>query len=289
MSVQAEPVTTAVEVTPSTSEAAPQEATPVTTEAAPTDATPPVESEPAAEPVFATVNGVSYKDDYDLFESSPELAPLRDRLVRDTVEDEQRKSQTKFESYAASEDAKRVLDTVQGHLGRLAQKVDEGDLEGAHRIWDSFLAYAERFDPAWQGRFVEQGRGQEAGALYNQMRTFLPDRRSQDEFNDYAKSAFANDGKNAWDGIMKKFVSTIEKRAADGAYERGVKDTKAAQTANAQAEANNGQGPDNTRASAGSSISTLAEAERRYNLPYGHPDRISHEDFKGYRTQFGVK
>lgn len=39
----------------------------------------------------------------------------------------------------------------------------------------------------------------------------------------------------------------------------------------------------------GGAIKSLADAERRYVLPDGHPEKISHESFKAYRQSVGVK
>jgi hypothetical protein len=39
----------------------------------------------------------------------------------------------------------------------------------------------------------------------------------------------------------------------------------------------------------GDSIDSYEEASRRYNLPLGHPQKLSHEDFKDQRLRFGIR
>ncbi len=63
-----------------------------------------------------------------------------------------------------------------------------------------------------------------------------------------------------------------------------------AQIEGRKAQVREGAGPSATTGSAGrGGINSLAEAERRYNLPSGHPEKIDHGQFKEAASRFGAK
>jgi hypothetical protein len=89
------------------------------------------------------------------------------------------------------------------------------------------------------------------------------------------------------------FDSTVEereKKAEEKGYRRGLKEGSGASTAVAKGQIRGKGGPDTAQAtSGGTSVRNMAEADHRYTLPEGHPDKMSHADYKAARERFGIK
>lgn len=109
-------------------------------------------------------------------------------------------------------------------------------------------------------------------------------RQHLQEFEAELASGKQLDGK---DNAILRFV----KAAYEHGKQEGLKLSGKADTEVAKAAANAGKGPDPAQkgaASAGGPINSMDDADRRYNLPAGHPEKISHQAYKEARKRFGV-
>ena len=85
----------------------------------------------------------------------------------------------------------------------------------------------------------------------------------------------------------------ISKAKHEAALREAKKEARAAALLEAQQGITAGKpGPDTARkdVTGGSrTIQTMDDADRRYNLPAGHPERIEHDAYKEARERLGVK
>ena len=100
-----------------------------------------------------------------------------------------------------------------------------------------------------------------------------------------------DNGKEAVQDFMKALVKSVREDADKKGYERGVKMGRSGQIEATKAETRTGKGPAEVKGGSSSAkgITSMDDADRRYNLPTGDPQAITHDQYKEARERFGKK
>ena len=112
---------------------------------------------------------------------------------------------------------------------------------------------------------------------------------SSDLARDFA-AKLVTDAKSGGNGqdVMKDFFTSL----IDVGYKRGLKERGHVSAETDKARSRSGQGPDTTEKGVGRGrggpISSMADADRRYNLPSDNPEYIGHDAYREARKRFGV-
>lgn len=265
---------------------------------------PPVEGEAA---VSAQPSPASYDEWLGLLEANPVL-----REEYDTREMELRK-EAKKEGYRAYQSAtQQLLDETRNTLtashqalselnDNLTNAVGNGDFDPAQAAkvigainnvtsWGGVEAILDKigstigdemFSQEFRGRLYNEAKRKSVDQSYSDQ-TYNADfltRIAEGMPEDVIQAAIKNNPH------LRRVIAAAEQRGS----ERGAKIAREAMATDAAAE-RNGQGnigPDGTPGRAGSSgINNMAEADRRYVLPAGHPQKITHEEYKAYKERF---
>lgn len=258
-------------------------------EPTPNGATPPevvAEPEPEAEPTvnpLDTFRAALEKGDLDLYvvEEEPAVKKHLERRDRQMREEIQAKADAEVREKTQRWETTQTADKLAGYVGGLLEKLEAADLPGAERL----MARLETFSADNIKNLIEfarnegrdQGATQEKTSLANAL-THGFDRRMKDEFQDSLRPGMTfEDGVALHDKII----------AAKHKSELAAKDDVIGRL---KAENREGKGPNLAQSASGTGgINTYEEASRRYNLPIGHPDKLSHDAFKEQRLRFGIK
>ena len=179
-------------------------------------------------------------------------------------------------------EATQTANTLAGYVGNILQKVSDSDSDGMDRSVQSLIQFAQPL----MNDFKSAVRGEEArnaaGALSVHMSQSLGRAKDRDAFD-----SFVENKSPSWQDAFKEYVRLAsEERLRE-------KDSEIANLNDVigrmKAEGRTGQGPRTTGSPGGGGINTYEEASRRYNLPIGHPEKITHGQFKEQRARFGIK
>ncbi len=245
---------------PTPSEAA-QEPTPEEGAATETTSPTPEESAPETPKPWAVIDGNEYADDYAAYESDL-FTPHRERDARRIESRYQQDYEKRLADATRSWESTNLHNTIQGHIGSLAQKIDEVDAEGFDKGVQRLEKLAEPYMEEYRLALRRDGGAQAGAEFRNLLLDAMPDRRSRDALEDYMNGSNAS-----WVDAIKQMADSLRSVDKQAEYERGVKDGRAAALEEGKASDRSGKGPDNARGGGGGP--SLDDQKRLDRLSFG--------------------
>lgn len=238
-------------------------------------------AKPSEEAPRYLIDGEPVADEYALLDH-PKLKPHLERQDRRTEERLRGTLEAQYSQDARAREATQMHNALMTELGRIKKAIPEGeDFGDSVERLEALVAPANE---AYQENVRAEGRKAGASMMSSAFYGILADgldRKSRDEFEDVVQK----DASLQWQDVLKlrDRLLYVEKHKAEI---QELKDT----IERNKVDAREGKGPNLTPTGAGGGgIDTYEEAARRYNLPVGHPQKITHEAFKEQRARFGVK
>lgn len=144
-----------------------------------------IEQPPA--PPWASVEGKEWEDLLDHEGFAPVLAKREER-IRGTLHQElgtqyQQSLQAATANWAGTEMAR----TVGGYYGSLAEKLAEGDFEGAEKLLDKLHVVAQPYVELAKGVSKYQGGREQSDTILNHLKAELTSHKDRDAFDDILK------------------------------------------------------------------------------------------------------
>jgi len=268
--------TEAVDAAPSPTEV--QEAT-----TAPADVTGAAEpSEPSAEEETTSVPPWSKVADLYELEEVPEVKSHLERRDRQIEESVQRRAEERIASATKDWESTSLYRSLAGHVGNILEKVEGGDIDGSSRLLDKLDALVAPYNEDYQNRLRSEGETRMAGSLYGGLKETLS-RKERDEIEDFVAQK-----RPSWPQLFDEYV-TLRTRETERKLKAQIAERDDT-IGRLKAEGRSEKGPNLAQTGpGGAGINSYEEASRRYNLPIGHPEKISHEQFKEQRQRFGIK
>ncbi len=259
----------------------------------PVEPTAPVETQASGETDAATSEPESVESAASLkfgFTDDPvelldhdEVKPHIQRRVDRIANEEKTKLTQAFNTFKAEVEAGAFFRELDGNIAGLRQMYENGNEEGSIRALGQLDKLAEKFSPAMQQKIENDGFTNGAAAQTELMRNAIMgklDERGKDRVMEMFTSSSAT-----WDEVLDTLTAHKTRPLEEKVKALEVENERLKAGVRSAERPNLGQG-----SGAGSkSITSMADADRRYTLPPGHPDHITHEEYKSARERFGSK
>ena len=264
-----------------------QEALPVSTEVAEAAAT---ETEAAAEEVTlaetvetpAPTAWANIPDPYDVLDL-PDFQPHLERRDRRVRAEADAQVAQQVEERTKTWESSKLYSSLHGFVGTITEKLDGADLDGADKVLGRLEALVQPYQKEWGDTY------RQAGIL--ELRDFLLpimtegfDRRSRDEWDDFVADPRNND----WKKILAKRDEMVLSKEVEAEVKKQLETARKALSEQLRAEGREGVKPDLATKGVDATINNMEEADRRYALPEGNPDKMGHEEYKAVRARLGV-
>ena len=254
------------------------------------DQTQPVEGQAAESPAAERENWEAL---YQRIEADEELKkeydshlePFRQEERRKGLSEAQRRLQPMLQTYR---DAATASNLGIQEIFKAVQKAAKDGLVDTDTVVEALRSQPQAWD-ALNGLSHIAGTFDGAKSLIRLMASDNPDLAAQYQARVDGVLVGSDTSEAVAADFMDALISEREKKAEEKGYKRGLKEWKTGMAEEVKATARPGQGPSTAKTtSGGKAVSSMAEADRRYNLPDTDPEHISHAAYKDARQQYGV-
>jgi hypothetical protein len=272
--------TAVAEPTPEAVDEATALATPVT--GAPATDEPQEAAAPTEEPGPAAKAWATAEDEYAVLEV-PEVQAVIERDWRRKEERLRSDLEAEYQRRDRVWESTNLHDQVQGALGRVLQTISDNDPDGFERAISRVENMAKPYLEDYRRQLKEEGQSEIMSVVGKVLGAGL-DRRSADAYDELWRTPGTT-----WQQLMEfRDKARIDKSIAPF-KERAEKAEAEVEALKVQLRGGKAPPLGEGAPGRGSAINTVAEAERRYGLPLGHPERIDHEQFKSALEALGAK